>query len=98
MDNVLIQNFFSIFPIWHVVAQEVIERLAVIWIEKMRQFMENNIVDTCDPCFEKIEVKNDRSAFYSAASPHSCHFSNKDFRSWDSILLNDRIPIIDALV
>ena len=55
-----------ISPIRHVAAQEVIERLAVIWREKMCQLMEHYIVDTCNPCFEKIEVKNDRSALYNS--------------------------------
>ena len=98
MDNFLIQNSFPIFPIWHVITKKIIKLLAVIWVEEMRQLMEYYIVNTCNPRFKKIEVKNNCSAFCTTASPHGCHFSDKDFWPWDAILLDDRIPTIDALV
>ena len=50
-------------------AQKIIKLLATIWINKVNQFVEDNIIDTGRFGFNQILIKSNYLSVYTAASP-----------------------------
>ena len=59
MHYLIIKLFFSLFPIWHMDSEKIINLFTVIRIYQVCKFVKNNILNATNIRFEEIFIQSD---------------------------------------